>query len=185
MADTSSPSWDELLQLVTELDGSDFENVAIEYGDVSVRMSRGALLPDAGSPNGATRPAATTDAAVSQVPAPAASAPEPAPVLAPQPNGAAAPAATVPDVETTQPQGTAVPSPMIGVFYRSPSPGAPPFVSEGDRVEVDSTVGIIEVMKLMNPVQAGIAGVVSSFAVADAQAVEFGEDLLYVIPETS
>ncbi|WP_298044914.1 acetyl-CoA carboxylase [uncultured Citricoccus sp.] len=81
--------------------------------------------------------------------------------------------------------GTAVPSPMVGVFYRSPSPGAPPFVQEGDRVEADSTIGIIEVMKLMNPVQAGVAGTVSSFAVADAQAVEFGEDLLYVVPERS
>lgn len=76
-------------------------------------------------------------------------------------------------------------SPMIGTFYRSPSPGAPPFVSDGDTVQADSTIGIIEVMKLMNPVEAGVAGTVSSFAAEDAEAVEFGEDLAYILPEGS
>ncbi len=173
----STPSWSDLLELVTELDGAGFENVAITYGDVSVRLSRGDLISENGSSNGSTRPATevSTPAEVPSAPAPAASTPEP--VAEPAPSGTGGSG-----VDTT---GTAVPSPMVGVFYRSPSPGAPPFVQEGDRVEADSTIGIIEVMKLMNPVQAGVAGTVSSFAVADAQAVEFGEDLLYVVPERS
>src|SRR5690606_38834077 len=50
------------------------------------------------------------------------------------------------------PSGTPIPSPMIGVFYRSPSPGADPFVEAGDEVDADTTIGIIEVMKMMNPV---------------------------------
>jgi acetyl-CoA carboxylase biotin carboxyl carrier protein len=69
---------------------------------------------------------------------------------------------------------------MVGVFYRSPSPGAEPFVKEGDMVEADTTIGIVEVMKLMNPVTAGTAGRLASFAVADAGAVEFGQTLAYV-----
>ncbi|WFP15919.1 acetyl-CoA carboxylase biotin carboxyl carrier protein [Citricoccus muralis] len=170
MAEITTPTWDELVKLVAELDGSNFENVSIDYGEVSLRMSRDELQPDAPARNRAETP----------TPAPA----DPAPV--PTSNAAAA-APSAHDTETASAasEGTAVSSPMVGVFYRSPSPDAPPFVTEGDRVEADSTVGIIEVMKLMNPVQAGVAGVVSSFAAADAQAVEYGQDLLHIIPETS
>jgi acetyl-CoA carboxylase biotin carboxyl carrier protein len=66
---------------------------------------------------------------------------------------------------------------MIGVFYRRPSPGAAPFVEPGQRVEADTTIGIIEIMKLMNPVVAGKAGVITDFLVTDADAVEFGQPL--------
>lgn len=69
---------------------------------------------------------------------------------------------------------------MIGVFYRRPSPGAEPFVNPGDRVEVDTTIGIIEIMKLMNPVTAGKAGVLGEFLVDDATAVEFGQALVQI-----
>ena len=66
---------------------------------------------------------------------------------------------------------------MIGVFYRRPSPGAEPFVEAGQRVESDTTIGIIEIMKLMNPIVAGKAGIVTGFLVTDAEAVEFGQAL--------
>lgn len=66
---------------------------------------------------------------------------------------------------------------MIGVFYRSPSPGADPFVEVGDDVEADTTIGIIEVMKMMNPVTAGQAGRIVAFAVENAQAIEFGQTI--------
>lgn len=175
MAENSRPSWDDLVQLVTELDGSDFDNVAVEYDGISVRMSRGDLSAESvgqladGTAAAAPLPQSTTSETSNAAPAPPAVA---SPETAPQ----AAPAA---------PQGTAVTSPMMGVFYRSPSPGAPPFVTEGDAVEADSTIGIIEVMKMMNPVHAGVAGAVSSFAADDTQAVEFGQDLAYIIPEGS
>jgi acetyl-CoA carboxylase biotin carboxyl carrier protein len=181
MADNARPSWNELVQLIAEFDGSDFDNVAVQYDDISIRMSRGDL------------PAEPVAAAASPVPGPRVVAAPPA-ALDPTPNASVAPAAPQPasaapeaggTLAPAAPQGTAVTSPMVGIFYRSPSPGAPPFVSEGDTVTADSTVGIIEVMKLMNPVNAGIAGTVSTFAVPDAQAVEFGQDLLYIIPEGS
>jgi acetyl-CoA carboxylase biotin carboxyl carrier protein len=66
---------------------------------------------------------------------------------------------------------------MLGVFYRRPAPGADPFVKPGDTVAPDTTIGIIEIMKLMNPVVAGTAGVIASFAVEDGTAVQFGQTL--------
>lgn len=189
MTENSSPTWDDLVHMIAEIDGSDFDNVAIQYGDVSIRMSRGDLPaePDAAlipptpvSPS----PAPPVSDAQSTASGPASSGPaaaRPAPAEAASAT-AAAPGATA---TASAPRGSAVTSPMVGVFYRSPSPGAPPFVSEGDSVTAESTIGIIEVMKLMNPVSAGIAGTVSAFAVPDAQAVEFGQDLLYILPEAS
>ncbi|MGB9036545.1 MAG: biotin/lipoyl-containing protein [Paeniglutamicibacter sp.] len=76
-------------------------------------------------------------------------------------------------------------SPMLGIFFRSPAPGEAPFVSVGDTVTADSVIGIIEVMKLMNPVHAGVAGTVSAIAAKDAEAVEYGQDLLFIAPEAS
>jgi acetyl-CoA carboxylase biotin carboxyl carrier protein len=69
---------------------------------------------------------------------------------------------------------------MIGVFYRRPAPGADAFAKPGDRVEADTTIGIIEIMKLMNPITAGKAGVLGEFLAQDAQAVEFGTPLVVI-----
>ena len=71
-------------------------------------------------------------------------------------------------------------APLVGTFYRSSQPGAPPFVSEGDVVEVGQTVGIVEAMKLMNQVQADQAGTVAEIAVEDGAWVEFEQVLIYL-----
>jgi acetyl-CoA carboxylase biotin carboxyl carrier protein len=71
-----------------------------------------------------------------------------------------------------------VTAPTVGVFYRSPEPGAPPFVSEGDVVAAGQQVAIIEAMKLMIPVEADRAGRVAAILCADADAVEYGQPLL-------
>lgn len=178
MTELSSPSWSELLELVTQLDASDYENIAIEYGGVSIRMSRGDLLPESVQVSGSLITTAAADASAVQQGTPVST-------VAPEQQKAAEPVAQVPAETAGGQQGTAVTSPMIGVFYRSPSPGAAPFVKEGDRVEAETTVGIIEVMKLMNPVHAGVAGTVSSFAVEDAQMIEYGQKLLFIIPDQS
>jgi acetyl-CoA carboxylase biotin carboxyl carrier protein len=73
-------------------------------------------------------------------------------------------------------------APMIGVFYRAPSPGAPPFVDVGTRVEVDTIVCLIEVMKMMNSVPAGVAGTIAEIHVENAEAVEYGQPLFRVEP---
>ena len=73
-----------------------------------------------------------------------------------------------------------VPAPLLGTFYRAPKPGAPPYVEAGAAVEADTIVGIIEVMKLMNTVRAGVRGTVLEVLAADGALVEFGETLLRV-----
>jgi acetyl-CoA carboxylase biotin carboxyl carrier protein len=76
----------------------------------------------------------------------------------------------------------AVRAPMVGTFYRAPAPGQPPFVEVGQAVEPDTIVGIIEVMKLMNSIEAGVRGVVREIHAGNAAAVEFGEALMAIEP---
>ena len=73
-------------------------------------------------------------------------------------------------------------APLVGTFYGAPSPGADPFVKEGDSVEAGQTVAIVEAMKLMNHVQADAAGVVAEIAAVDGQWVEFEQVLMYLEP---
>jgi biotin carboxyl carrier protein len=73
-------------------------------------------------------------------------------------------------------------APMVGTVYRAPAPGAAPFVEVGQAVSADTTVCIIEVMKLMNSIPAGATGVVSEILVANAAAVEYGEVLMVIEP---
>ncbi|MCQ4040803.1 acetyl-CoA carboxylase biotin carboxyl carrier protein [Streptantibioticus rubrisoli] len=73
-------------------------------------------------------------------------------------------------------------APMVGNFYRAPEPGAPPFVNVGDLVEQGQDIGIVEAMKLMNPVQAERAGRVAAVLVEDGQPVEYGQPLIALEP---
>jgi acetyl-CoA carboxylase biotin carboxyl carrier protein len=74
-------------------------------------------------------------------------------------------------------------APMLGTFYRAPAPGAPPFVDVGTRVEPDTVVCLIEVMKMMNPVQAGVAGTITEVCVENAELVEYEAALFRVRPQ--
>ena len=76
-------------------------------------------------------------------------------------------------------------APLLGTFYRAPKPGAAPFVEVGSRVEEDTVVGIVETMKLMNPVLAGVRGTVVEICVADGRFAEQGAVLLRVDPRAS
>jgi acetyl-CoA carboxylase biotin carboxyl carrier protein len=86
---------------------------------------------------------------------------------------AAAPAAAVP-------QGHVVKSPMVGTFYRAPSPGADPFVQVGDTVKEGQTICIIEAMKLLNEIESDLAGVIKEILVENGQAVEYGQPLFVI-----
>ena len=113
--------------------------------------------------------------------APAASAPAahvayaPAPASAPGPAAAPAPAAVVAD-----PNIKTINSPMVGTYYATPSPENPPFVAVGSPVKADSTVCIIEAMKVMNEIPSEIAGTIVECLVANGTSVEFGQPLLRV-----
>jgi len=105
------------------------------------------------------------------------------------PNAASAAAArnsTQPAIET-QPEtveenGTVVKSPIVGTYYDAPSPGAAPFVKVGDQVEPGKVLCIIESMKLMNEIEAEIAGTLVAKLVENGKAVEYGESLFTIRP---
>src|SRR5690242_6213234 len=104
---------------------------------------------------------------------------------APATNGTAsgAPAAVeAPAAGADDGERTVVTSPMVGTFYRAPEPGADPYVSVGDEVEPGQVVGIVEAMKLMNPIAAEVPGTVVEVLVGNAQPVEFGQPLLALAP---
>ncbi len=93
----------------------------------------------------------------------------------------AAPAVPPPVAEAPEPDGLrAVRAPLPGTFYRAPTPGAPPFVDVGSRVEPDTVVGIVETMKLMNSVSAGARGTVEQIPLANAQFAERDAVLMWI-----
>jgi acetyl-CoA carboxylase biotin carboxyl carrier protein len=146
-------TYDDLMQIVELIkSASHFSEFRLKVGDIEVSLRRG---------GGAAAPAA----AAPQQPAPA----------------AAEAAQTAP--ERSFPEGvTVVRAPMVGTFYRAPSPGAPPFVEPGSAVEPASQVGIIEVMKLMNTIAAGVRGVVKEVLAANGEAVEYDQPLMLIEP---
>ena len=145
----------DIQEIMRLLDESSFDELVLETNGVKLQLRRGA----------AAASLAPTAAAPSPVATPAAS-PAGAKAAAPRPPGA----------------GQDVTSPMLGTFYRAPKPGAPPFVEIGAPVEADTVIGIIEVMKLMNTVRAGLRGRVSDILAGDGALVEFGETLIRVAP---
>ena len=96
------------------------------------------------------------------------------------PLAASAPPAPEPAAAPAEPPGHNVKSPMVGTFYRAPTPGAKPFVEVGSIVAVGDTICIIEAMKLMNEIEADKAGVVKSVLVESGQAVEYGQTLVVI-----
>lgn len=109
-----------------------------------------------------------------------------APMVMPQmqalPTAPAAPLGAAPAAEPAAqlPAGHVVTSPMVGSFYRAPSPGAAPFVNVGDTVKEGQTVCIIEAMKLLNEIECDKAGVIKEILVENGQAVEYGQPLFVI-----
>ena len=144
-------------KLIELLEQSNINELEINEGDESVRISRGGT--------------AVTYAAA---PAPAPVATAPAPVAAPAATEAAAPA-------TEEPAGHAVKSPMVGTFYASPAPGSPAFVSVGQTVAAGDVICIIEAMKMMNQIEADKAGTIGAILVEDGEAVEFDQPIVTIV----
>lgn len=105
-----------------------------------------------------------------------------APVQAVAPAAAAAAPAVAAPVAEAAPakKGTPITSPMVGTFYKAPSPDSEPFVSVGSTVAAGDVVCIVEAMKMMNEIEAEISGKVVEICVEDGQPVEFGQVLMYV-----
>jgi acetyl-CoA carboxylase biotin carboxyl carrier protein len=95
----------------------------------------------------------------------------------------AAPPPSAPAEQLTVPEGmVAVRAPMLGTFYRSPSPGEPPFVEVGQKVKADDTVCLIEVMKLFNSIKAGVDGTIVQIGPENATLVEYEQVLILIRP---
>ena len=109
--------------------------------------------------------------------------PQAIPQMVPQAAAPAAPAAApaaAPEVEPVDDSIQVITSPMVGTFYAAPSPDSEPFVRPGVVINPDSTVGIIEAMKIMNEIKAEISGTITEMCVTNGQAIEFGQELFKV-----
>jgi len=159
-------TYDDLLRIVELIKSSEqFSEFRLKVGEIEVELRRH-------NASGAPRPTPprTPQIAASDVTA--------EPVAASMSRHA--------DASATWPAGAhVIRSPMVGTFYRAPEPGAKPFVEAGQRVEPATIVCIVEVMKLMNSVSAGVHGTVLQVLVADAAPVQAGEPLIVVQPEAN
>jgi acetyl-CoA carboxylase biotin carboxyl carrier protein len=142
----------KLIDLVQE---SGIAELEITEGEEKVKIVKGGVVSVAAT--------AAQPVAIAAAPAPAA-----------QPAAAAAPAAAAPEAGQ---EGHVVKAPMVGTFYRSPSPDAKAFVEVGQAVKEGDTICIIEAMKLMNEIEADASGVVKAILVENGQPVEYGQPL--------
>ena len=151
--------FEEICELIQLVGSSGVANVEVEHAGSRVRIE------------GRTQVVAAQTA-----PSVAAAAPAPQP----DPGATAAPESgtAIPEEEDLHP----VSSPIVGTFYRAPSPDADPYVKVGDFVEQGQTLCIVEAMKLMNEIEADISGMVVRVLPENAQPVEYGESLFMVRP---
>lgn len=147
----------------------DVRELSIKFGDVELFISR-----DGSSPRGVA--AAAPVSAPDPVPAAATVAPAAAPAATPDPT----PGAGLTSADTLAADEVLVKAPMVGTFYAAPKPGDPAFVSIGDAVSASTVVGIVEVMKLMNNLEAKVDGTVTKILVENEQAVEYGQPLMVI-----
>ena len=146
-------------KLIELLEASSVDEIEIKEGEESVRISRNTAAPVM-----AAAPAMMPAPAMPQAPAPAAAA---APAPAPEPAAASG-------------AENALRSPMVGTFYRSPSPDAAPFVEVGQSVRAGDVLCIVEAMKMMNQIEADRAGTVTAIHVENGEPVEFDQPLITI-----
>jgi acetyl-CoA carboxylase biotin carboxyl carrier protein len=151
---------DEIGRILDALDRSSWDQAEIVVGDVRIAVGRNDMPAPAPAE---VRTTATPQNAAASAPAPA-----DVPAVPPQ----------APD--TPAPGNHVISAPSVGVFWRAPSPGAPPFVEVGATVAEGDTVCIVEVMKLMNNVVADVSGTVTAVFPANAEHVEFGAPLVAI-----
>jgi len=153
----------KLKKLIDLVEESGIAELEITEGEEKVRISRSG--PSA-AVNASVVPAAAPPALVPLSPA------APAPAAGPVPAGGAA--------ETAPSEGHVLKSPMVGTFYRAPSPGAKAFVEVGQTVSEGDTVCIIEAMKLLNEIEADRSGTIKAILVENGQPVEYGHALMVI-----
>lgn len=158
---------DDVRQILALVETSAFDELKLEVGDFKLAVSKKGPIATAAADSAAAAPLPVPDPPT-----------EAAPVAAPQsPPPAPREAAEAGLIEIT--------SPIVGIFYVASEPGAAPFVEDGSEVSPDDTVGVVEVMKVFNSVQAGVTGTIAKRLVDDNTFVEFGQPLYLVRPKSS
>lgn len=178
----------DVKKLATAFEQSDWDEIHLVVDGVEIHLSASG---EAHATLGvATASTARLESAAAATPAPAAPAPATSAGHAQGHASHADPASGVSGGDFVAggeagavPHGEPVRSPSPGIFWRSPSPGAPPFVEVGQHVEPDTTVCIVEVMKLMQRVPAGVTGTVSAVLVENSQSVDKDQPLVIVVEE--
>jgi acetyl-CoA carboxylase biotin carboxyl carrier protein len=156
----------EIQQIITMLKQSDVTEFELDHDGTKIRLARG-------TPAIAVQSGAVQTVAMRQV--------ELEPAIVTSANGQAV---VRTEVAAPLPSNlTKVESPIVGTFYRRPSPDAEPFVKEGDRVKKGDTMCIIEAMKVMNEIDAPCSGKIEKVFLSDGNVVEFGEVLFLINPE--
>jgi acetyl-CoA carboxylase biotin carboxyl carrier protein len=145
------------------LEQSTFDELTLEMEGIKLTLRRGGAVE-----RSAERNSHVTSSAIASTP------------TTPVAPAAATPALHASPPAVTDPNVHPVSSPLLGTFYRAPKPGAPPFVEVGAVVEEETVVAIIEVMKLMNTVRAGVRGTVTEILARDGALVEYGETLVRI-----
>ncbi|MFL0810558.1 MAG: acetyl-CoA carboxylase biotin carboxyl carrier protein [Agarilytica sp.] len=152
----------KIKKLIELLEESNVAELEIKEGEESVRISRGssanATVVAAPAHNYAVMPTAAPAPAAAPISEPAAPSPASAPI-----------------------DGHSVKSPMVGTFYRSPTPGAAVFVEVGQTVKPGDPICIVEAMKMMNQIECDKAGVVEAILVEDGEPVEFDQPLIVIV----
>ncbi len=166
--------------LLDAFERSDWREMVVTVGEDRLHVSKDPLPGEALAAPPAAAAAQPAGPSV-QAAGPVAAGDSPAPVA--RASSPAASPATPPAAEATSTDGTAIESPSVGLFWRAPSPGAPPFVEVGQKVSAGDTVAIVEVMKLMNHVASPVDGVVTAILVENGGAVEYGQTIVVVDPE--
>lgn len=156
----------DIADIIRLLDESTLDELVLEVGGVRLEARRKSAAPP-------STPLA---------PANVAAAPAAAPPAPPVPAPAAASASATVSRPSPAPGQVAVTAPMVGTFYRSPSPGAAPYVDVGSRVAVGDPLCLVEVMKLYTTVSAEVAGTVVAVCADDATLVEYGQTLFVIDP---
>ena len=161
----------DVAEIIRLLEQSSFDELELESGDIKLSLRRG----EGGvAPSTATRSPSPVARGRSKDSEPAVSSPPPPAGEGDHTKRGGGGARADGAIE--------VPAPLLGIFYRAPKPGEAPFIEVGAQVDEDTVIGIIEVMKLMNSVSAGVKGEVVEIAAANAALVEYGETLIRVRP---
>lgn len=160
----------QIQELIKAINKSNIDTLKIKDGDFELVIRQQSNTPDA-QPVAYVQPAAMPVMAAPATPAPAPAQVAPAPAPAAAPAKEEAPANTI-----------TIKSPMIGTFYRCPSPDKPPFVNVGDEVKPGKVVCIIEAMKLFNEIESEVSGRIVKVLVDDATPVEYDQPLFLVEP---